>query len=74
MVLYGMFLELHDFYTGAPILLRADMITKVIVMADKLEEITNIGYAGRDDYFLVEEDYETVRGLLGLVYGKKPKD
>lgn len=71
MILYGKFLEVHDFYTEAPILLRVDMIKDVIVEMDGLEAITRIGYVGCDNRFLVEEDYETVRGLLGQVYGKK---
>ena len=71
MVLYGKFLELHDLYNGTPLLLRADLMQEVHVITDGMDEVVYISYAGRDNYFLVEEDYETVRGLLGQVYGKK---
>lgn len=71
MILYGKFLEVHDFYTEAPILLRVDMIKDIVVDLLDLEEVTRIGYVGCESRFIVKEDYETVRGLLGQVYGKK---
>lgn len=72
MVLYGKFLELHNLYSGVPLLLRADLITAVEVdpYGDG-DDAVNVWYNGIEKYFVVEEDYETVRGLLGQVYGKK---
>ena len=68
MVVYGEFLELHDFYSGDPFLVRANWISKVGTVG----EATYIDYiVGGRGSFVVEEDYETVRGLLGQIYGKK---
>ena len=68
MVLYGTFLELHDFYTQEPMLLRANWIAGVCTVGDA----TYINYiAGGKGNIVVEEDYETVKGLLGQIYGKK---
>ena len=68
MIVYGEFLELHDYYTKEPMLLRAKWIAYVCTCGDA----TYINYlAGSRTGIVVEEDYETVRGLLGQVYGKK---
>ena len=67
MVVYGTFLELHDYYTGGALLVRADMIQEIHTLGD----ITCIAYVGIKEPFVVDEDYETVRGLLGQIYGKK---
>ena len=74
MVLYGKFLELHELYTSTPILLRADLIIAIEISPNHdslVDDVVKIWYVGMDNYYLVEEDYETVRGLLGQVYGKK---
>lgn len=73
MVLYKMFLELHDLYTNAPVLIRADAITCIKVdqnCDDLCNDVVRI-YCGTDKSYIVEEDYSAVVGLLGQVYGKK---
>ena len=68
MIVYGEFIELHDFYTGVPFLIRAKWISSVSIVG----EATYIEYVvGGKGNIVVEEDYETVRGLLGQIYGKK---
>lgn len=73
MVWYKTFLELHDLYTSAPVLIRADNITCIMVdpnCDDLCNDVVRI-YCETDKSFIVEETYEIVRGLLGQIYGKK---